>query len=144
MPKGQTQFTCIDCKIAGTGGGRQKRCFRCRRIFQSSPKERFRNAGRNWVKAAVAAGLLVRQPCEVCGEQKSHGHHPDYTKPLEVIWLCPMHHRVLHAYGEILGTWKDWTAEFAFSPHLPTALITGSPKADDALQGKLLSGGHDV
>lgn len=42
--------------------------------------------------AALHAGTLVRQPCEVCGNPKSDGHHRDYTKPLEVVWLCSVHH----------------------------------------------------
>jgi hypothetical protein len=45
---------------------------------------------------AVKAGRLERMPCEVCGDTKSHGHHPDYSKPLEVIWLCAKHHAEEH------------------------------------------------
>jgi len=30
--------------------------------------------------------------CTLLGET----HHPDYSKPLEVIWLCPPHHKMLH------------------------------------------------
>lgn len=42
---------------------------------------------------AVKAGKIVRQPCEVCGATgRVHGHHDDYSKPLEVRWLCPAHH----------------------------------------------------
>ena len=44
------------------------------------------------VSNAIRAGRLVRQPCEVCGEIKVHGHHDDYSKPLEVRWLCVTHH----------------------------------------------------
>jgi hypothetical protein len=45
---------------------------------------------------AVKRGEIIRKPCVVCGEKKTHGHHPDYHKPLEVIWLCPLHHKQLH------------------------------------------------
>lgn len=45
---------------------------------------------------AIRAGTLARQPCEVCGEPKSEGHHDDYTKPLEVRWLCKRHHVEWH------------------------------------------------
>lgn len=37
-----------------------------------------------------------KKPCEKCGDTNVHGHHPDYSKPLEVIWLCPKHHREIH------------------------------------------------
>lgn len=46
--------------------------------------------------AAVNLGKLKRMPCEVCGDPKSHGHHEDYSKPLDVQWLCSKHHRAVH------------------------------------------------
>ena len=45
---------------------------------------------------AVRDGRINRLPCEVCGEIKSEGHHPDYSKPLEVKWLCKIHHNNIH------------------------------------------------
>lgn len=55
-------------------------------------KERARNAVNN----AVRDGRLIRRPCEVCGNPKSEGHHDDYSKPLEVRWLCRVHHEAFH------------------------------------------------
>ena len=55
-------------------------------------KERARLAVRN----AVRRGKLTKAPCEVCGDPKSEAHHEDYTKPLDVIWLCRKHHRNAH------------------------------------------------
>lgn len=49
------------------------------------------------VKNALRRGLLVRLPCFVCGDPKAHGHHPDYSAPLDVVWLCAPHHREVHA-----------------------------------------------
>ena len=45
---------------------------------------------------AIKSGKIKRQPCEICGDKKSDGHHPDYKNPLEVIWLCRIHHAELH------------------------------------------------
>lgn len=53
-------------------------------------------AARHAVKLAKRSGLLVRQPCEVCGADKAHAHHDDYSKPLEVRWLCSVHHDEHH------------------------------------------------
>lgn len=43
---------------------------------------------------------LIRQNCEVCKkkgvEEKGHAHHGDYLKPLEVHWLCRIHHETWH------------------------------------------------
>ena len=48
------------------------------------------------LRNSVAAGRIIRKPCEVCGNIKSQGHHEDYSKPFDVIWLCALHHRYLH------------------------------------------------
>jgi DNA-binding XRE family transcriptional regulator len=48
------------------------------------------------VQKAIRDGVIVRQPCEVCGAEPAHGHHDDYDKPLELRWLCPTHHKALH------------------------------------------------
>lgn len=32
-------------------------------------------------------GKLVPKPCEVCGDE-AQKHHEDYSKPLQVMWLC--------------------------------------------------------
>jgi hypothetical protein len=45
------------------------------------------------VGLAKRLGWLKRQPCEVCGDPNSDGHHEDYSKPLAVTWLCRTHHR---------------------------------------------------
>lgn len=55
-----------------------------------------RIAARNAVSNAIRLGKLIAQPCEVCGTEKAHGHHEDYSKPLEVIWLCHTHHMERH------------------------------------------------
>lgn len=48
------------------------------------------------VNNALRSGKLTRQPCEQCGDVKSQGHHDDYSKPLDVRWLCFTHHREHH------------------------------------------------
>ena len=53
---------------------------------------------RKMVHEAVQSGKLVREPCEVCGsEEDVQAHHEDYSKPLDVRWLCPEHHREVDA-----------------------------------------------
>lgn len=46
---------------------------------------------------ALRDGKVDRQPCLFCGEAKVHAHHRDYSKPLEVVWLCAKCHHRLHA-----------------------------------------------
>jgi len=55
---------------------------------------------------AVARGDVIKHPCFVCGSTyRIHGHHPNYDFPLDVIWLCPKHHKETHKIsGELNGT----------------------------------------
>jgi hypothetical protein len=48
------------------------------------------------VKFAKRKGILIAEPCVICGAMPTVGHHEDYNKPLEVIWLCNTHHNRLH------------------------------------------------
>lgn len=60
------------------------------------PRHAGRSVARLLVWNAVRIGYLVRQPCEVCGNLTVDAHHDDYSKPLEVRWLCRTHHGQLH------------------------------------------------
>jgi hypothetical protein len=55
-----------------------------------------RNKAHRIVSAAKAKGILAIQPCEVCGKEAVHAHHDDYSRPLDVKWLCPFHHKERH------------------------------------------------
>jgi hypothetical protein len=51
------------------------------------------------VHAALRSGRLDKPgACEECGttDEKLHGHHEDYHRPLEVEWLCPPCHGARH------------------------------------------------
>lgn len=50
------------------------------------------------LKLAIGSGKIQRLPCVICGNEKSEGHHEDYSKPLEVVWLCKLHHTEHHIY----------------------------------------------
>ena len=56
------------------------------------------------VQWKIRAGFLKRLMCCICGNVKSQAHHPDYSKPYDVIWLCALHHTRLHR--EISGNLK--------------------------------------
>lgn len=68
--------------------------------FQANRKWRQANTDKQYAHTVVAnaikTGRLERKPCEVCQNPKSHAHHDDYSKPLDVLWLCPKHHKERH------------------------------------------------
>jgi hypothetical protein len=59
-------------------------------------------------KARIKFGNAVRDgrviPWPVCAlpdcDGKPQGHHPDYSRPLDVVWLCEEHHRQAHAIAK--------------------------------------------
>jgi hypothetical protein len=55
-------------------------------------KIRTRALTRSYIKSRK----LIRKPCEVRKEIKVQAHHDDYTKPLDVRWLCNKHHAEHH------------------------------------------------
>lgn len=57
---------------------------------------------------ALRYGMLEKRPCERCGNHKAVAHHEDYSKPLDVTWLCTKCHAARHVelrgLGERMGT----------------------------------------
>ena len=60
-------------------------------------------------------GNISPEPCGVCGTLSSiEAHHPDYSEPLEIVWLCSVHHRELHQIQrEQGGTVNKTVSRFA-------------------------------
>lgn len=55
---------------------------------------------------ALRSKRLTRLPCLVCGNV-AEAHHADYSRPLDVMWLCVTHHKEVHKLtrrlrGEVL------------------------------------------
>jgi hypothetical protein len=60
---------------------------------KNNPQKR---AAHSAVQYALESGKLQKLPCSVCGVKNAHAHHDDYSKPLDVIWLCSRHHHERH------------------------------------------------
>lgn len=53
------------------------------------------------VQNALRSGKLRRPArCRQCNSRGTlHGHHADYSRPLEVLWLCELCHRKVHSHA---------------------------------------------
>lgn len=71
---------------------------------EKNSKKRYpeKEYARRLLGEAVRRGKVVKKECCVCGEINSQGHHDDYFKPLDVIWLCAIHHKDRHRKLKIM------------------------------------------
>ncbi len=52
---------------------------------------------RRKVSNAIRDGRLKKVlECQICGKPNPQAHHSDYSKPLELLWLCKEHHIAWH------------------------------------------------
>jgi hypothetical protein len=70
--------------------GRVERLKRERKMFPEKGR------ARGLIMRLVKTGKLKRLPCEKCGNIKTEAHHPDYSKPAKIKWLCVEHHKLEH------------------------------------------------
>jgi hypothetical protein len=96
--QGTGRFICVDCntkqckKYRKTGIGKEKYLNAVRRSDKKYPEK---VTARVKVRDALKSGKLTKMSC-FCGEEESQAHHDDYSKPLDVIWLCRRHHKEIH------------------------------------------------
>lgn len=75
---------------------KKRRAMQMSRYQSPNSPVRFKHEARWQLRRAVKAGRIKRLPCENCGNPKSQAHHHDYSKPLEVKWLCVKCHNLEH------------------------------------------------
>jgi hypothetical protein len=74
--------------------------------YRKRSKEKYpqKERARQMVYRARKSGKLMPEPCFICGETENiEAHHPNYDKPLSVIWLCPIHHREIENEGSLFS-----------------------------------------
>jgi hypothetical protein len=67
-------------------------------IWQSHHPKEFK--AQQLLGRAIKAGKIIKpNQCSVCRRKNTriHGHHKDYSKPLDVIWLCASCHKIYHS-----------------------------------------------
>jgi hypothetical protein len=70
---------------------------RKKELYWADPQVRNRAIARAQAQHAFNRGDILWSPCP-CGSKDSEMHHEDYSKPLEVKWLCRRCHMLEH-YG---------------------------------------------
>ncbi len=70
-----------------------------RAIQNWQEKNKVRRAAHVILGNAIRNKTVIPQPCWECGK-KAEAHHPDYSRPLDVVWLCKKHHLEVHSINK--------------------------------------------
>ena len=75
------------------------------RLKESSAKNKHKGHARKLVNAAQHLNLIEHSDhCQLCGVVgQVEGHHPDYSEPHCVIWLCSTCHRQHHHHERVMA-----------------------------------------
>ena len=73
-------------------------CSRARRPGWNAltPEAKRRSKARSYLNTYLRRGKITKGPCADCGGSEVEAHHADYSKPLEVTWLCRECHMKRH------------------------------------------------
>ena len=97
----------------------KEKCLAATRKYQAEHPEQIRAHQKKWygknkhkkaaqqrVFKALKSGKLKKENCKVCGSSENiQAHHPDYSRPLEVVWLCHTHHQKNHVKTRKSANW---------------------------------------
>jgi len=74
--------------------------YRSKNPNKKAKKDKQKQWAVNQLNQSVIRGETVKPyDCTCCGSERPlHGHHTDYLKPLDVIWLCSSCHGFIHSY----------------------------------------------
>ncbi len=73
----------------------KERCHSHRKAWYQ--RNRHKKKAKDAVYRAILNGTLMKpKTCGLCLNTSVQAHHEDYSKPLDVVWLCPRHHGAYH------------------------------------------------
>lgn len=120
----------VTCGCGNPARPGQPNCWDChasymrtwRQSHAMTDAKRLRSNCRSYTKVYIRRGKLVPEPCLFCGDPATQPHHEDYSKPLEVHWLCREHHLALE--GKTVRKYQISMARYdkcaSRSPHIAT------------------------
>lgn len=95
---------CKECNMLSEGW-----CERCdalyhrlKESYHTDAEYKLKHQVRALTRSYIKAGILEKGACEMCNTTKRvQAHHEDYSKPLDVIWLCQRCHDEVHLCKEM-------------------------------------------
>lgn len=89
----ESQTLCSECSGSG------KANYLIQKRYRSDPDNAIKIRARGIVSKRIQRGVsMFKETCVFCGED-AEAHHEDYSKPLDVTWVCKKHHGVLGSFS---------------------------------------------
>ena len=95
------------CAKCGAAHWRKKQsyCHAChaaaqrewRKTVIPTEEQRRKDISRSYAGVYKRRWAILQEDCERCGSPNSEMHHKDYSRPIDVVWLCRPCHLNLHA-----------------------------------------------
>jgi len=67
-----------------------------RKVNKLTEEQKIKNNSRSYAGVYKRRGKLCASSCVDCGKDEVEMHHEDYSKPLQVVWICRDCHMVRH------------------------------------------------
>lgn len=92
------------------------RCNVCARSRPDNAQKKWKTTNRIKLLAQYRLRYAVRHNkiskpkfCQLCrlNNSKILGHHFDYTRPLDIIWVCHPCHSLVHRYEALIKKWRS-------------------------------------
>jgi hypothetical protein len=77
-----------------------------RKTHRMTEEQRKKDSCRSYAREYLKRGKLKKEGCAVCGAD-AQMHHPDYDRPLDVVWLCKKHHQDIHDWSVFLAAARE-------------------------------------
>jgi len=99
---GTQYYRCRKCNTERANKYRAKNRDKIRKI---SSRQARKSPVQRRAYSLVSLHKKLYNPCEYpnCKVVKTDAHHEDYSRPLDVIWLCRQHHADLHKYLKMVS-----------------------------------------
>ena len=105
--KGKHKTECSKCSkpLEINRLGKYRYCLSCHNEYmrnnrkkhsELSDEQRLKANCRSYLNTYIKRGVINKQPCIICNNMNTEAHHEDYTKPLNVIWMCRECHLLHH------------------------------------------------
>ena len=82
---------------------------KARKLREYRRKNKDKDNARAMIRRGIKSKKIIpKEYCELCGcNNKLYAHHEDYSKPLDVVWLCSACHGKRHKELNEIERQKD-------------------------------------